>query len=213
MAIVIKDDIIQIEQMVLGPWDTNAYIVKCLATMKSVLVDAPAETANIIKSLQDTHPEYLLLTHNHDDHIGALAELRNNLQIPLGAHAADSDRLSAPADISLKNGDLLEFGQAKLEVLHTPGHTLGSLCFKHGKFLFSGDTLFPRGPGRTKTPADFNQIVKSITDKIMVLPDETEIYPGHGEPTTLKRERDEFIPFSSQPYDLGLCGDVLWLSP
>ena len=212
MVVIVKNDVIQIERLELGPWSTNAYIVKCPATSASVVIDAPADASTIIKSLQGTEPKYLLLTHNHGDHTGALSELRNKLGIPLAAHAADSGSLPVPVDLLLKDGDSVEFGQVKLEVLHTPGHTPGSLCFKSGKYLMSGDTIFPGGPGKTRTPADFKQIVKSIAEKIMVLPDDTEIYPGHGEPTTLTKERDEFTAFSSRPHDPNLCGSILWLS-
>ena len=104
------------------------------------------------------------------------------------------------------------FGKVKVEVLHTPGHTPGSLCFKIGKYLIAGDTVFPRGPGKTGSPADFRQIVKSITDKIFVLPDDTQIYPGHGDSTTIKNGKSEFAVFSSRRNDPNLCGDVLWLS-
>jgi len=99
-----------------------------------------------------------------------------------------------------------------LRVLHTPGHTPGSLCLLFGKHLFSGDTLFPGGPGKTGTPAAFEQIVNSITEKLFVLPDETLVYPGHGEDTILGKEKQAFAVFSSRPSNPGLCGDVLWLS-
>jgi len=146
------------------------------------------------------------------DHIGALSELRSKLKVPLAAHAADSTRLPSPPEMLLNDGDVVSFGKAKLEVLHTPGHTSGSLCFKIGKYLISGDTIFPGGPGKTGSPANLRQIIKSITDKILVFPDDTEIYPGHGDSTILKKERDEFAIFSSRPHDPNLCGDILWLS-
>jgi glyoxylase-like metal-dependent hydrolase (beta-lactamase superfamily II) len=103
-------------------------------------------------------------------------------------------------------------GKIKLQVLHTPGHTPGSVCFKVSKYLISGDTIFPGGPGKSGSPDNLKQIIKSITDKIMVLPDDTAIYPGHGEATTLNKEKQEFAVFSSRPHDPNLCGDVLWLS-
>jgi len=78
--------------------------------------------------------------------------------------------------------------------------------------LISGDTIFPGGPGKTRSSADFGQIVKSITAKILVLPDDTQIYPGHGDSTIFKKEKDEFVVFSSRPHDPHLCGHVLWLS-
>jgi glyoxylase-like metal-dependent hydrolase (beta-lactamase superfamily II) len=212
MVVVVKDNDIQIERLELKPWGTNAYIIICLQTGDSVLIDAPADASTIIKRLEGTNPKYILLTHNHVDHIGVLFELRSKLKVPLAAHAADSARLPSPPDILLNDGDLVSLGKVKLEVLHTPGHTSGSLCFKIGRCLISGDTIFPGGPGKTKSPADLRQIIKSITDKILVLSDDTAIYPGHGDSTTLKKERNEFAIFSSRPHDLNLCGDVLWLS-
>ena len=145
------------------------------------------------------------------DHIGALSELRSRLKVPLAAHVADTAGLPSPPQMLLDDGDVVSFGEVKAEVLHTPGHTRGSLCFKIGKYLVSGDTIFPGGPGKTTSPADLRQIIKSITDKILVLPDDTEIYPGHGDPTILKKEKNEFAVFSSRPHDPNLCGDVLWL--
>jgi hydroxyacylglutathione hydrolase len=191
---------VQIERLELGPFGTNAYIVTCRKTQSSVLIDAPAEAHIIIDRLKNTTPKYILLTHNHMDHIGALAQLRNELKVPLAAHAADTGNL------------MPSVGNLKLTVLHTPGHTPGSLCFRVGRCLISGDTIFPGGPGKTSSPADFKQIIKSITGKIFVLPDDTQIYPGHGDSTVLKKEKDEFAVFASRPYDSHLCGDVLWLS-
>jgi len=212
MVVVAKDNNIQIERLELRPWGTNAYIIMCLQTGDSVLIDAPADASIIMKRLQCTNPKYILLTHSHMDHIGALSELRSRLKVPLAAHAADSARLPSPPEILLNDGDGVSFGKVKLAVLHTPGHTSGSLCFKIYKYLISGDTIFPGGPGKTSSPADLRQIVKSITDKILVLSDDTEIYPGHGDSTILKKERDEIAIFSSRPHDPNLCGDVLWLS-
>ena len=212
MAVVAKDDDIQIEQLELGPFATNAYIVMCRQTGDSVLIDTPAEADTIMERLKRTNPRYILMTHNHMDHLGAFAELKSELKVPVAAHAADIKGLSSPPEIQLNDGDTVSFGKLKLEVLHTPGHTPGSLCFKTGQYLISGDTLFPGGPGKTRSPSDFSQIIKSITDKILILPDDTRIYPGHGEAATIKTAKDEFAVFSSRPHDSNLCGDVLWLS-
>ena len=146
------------------------------------------------------------------DHIGALSELRSGLGIPLAAHAADAGVSPPPPEIQLNDGDIISFGNIKLEVLHTPGHTPGSLCFKTGKYLISGDTIFPGGPGKTRSPADLQQIIKSINSKIFTMDDDTQVYPGHGDSTVLKKEKDEFAVFSSRPHKPNLCGDVLWLS-
>ena len=212
MASVVKDDNLQIERLQLGPFGTNAYVLTCQQTKDSVVVDAPAEASKIIERLKGTNPRYILLTHNHMDHIGALSELRSKLKIPLAAHVADAGVLSPPPEIQLNDGDTVSFGNIKLEVWHTPGHTPGSLCFKIGKYLLSGDTIFPGGPGKTSSPANFQQIIKSITSKIFSLDDDTQVYPGHGDATVLKKEKEEFAVFSSRPHNATLCGDVLWLS-
>ncbi len=212
MVIVAKDDAIQIERLELGPFGTDAYIVICQETRDSVLIDAPAEANTIMDRLKSTNPKYILLTHNHMDHIGALAELWTGLKVPLAAHALDARNLPSPPEILLSDGDTVSFGNLKFEVLHTPGHTPGGLCFKAGCYLISGDTIFPGGPGKTWSPADFKQTIESITGKIFVLPDDTQIYPGHGDFTVLRKEKDEFAVFSSRPHNSDLYGSVLWLS-
>jgi len=212
MTIVAKDDDIQIERLELGPFGTNAYIVICLKTRDSLLIDTPAEASTIMDRLKGTNPKYILLTHNHMDHLGALSELHSKLKVPLAAHALDAGNLPSPPEMLLNDGNTVSFGNLKFEVLHTPGHTRGSLCFKVGKYLISGDTIFPGGAGKTWSPADFKQIVKSITEKIFVLPDDTLIYPGHGESTVLKKEKEEFAVFSSHPHSPHLYGEILWLS-
>jgi len=111
----------------------------------------------------------------------------------------------------LNEGDVLWLGELEFTILHTPGHTPGSLCFRVGRYLLSGDTIFPGGPGKTSSSDDFRQIIKSITKKIFVLPDDTRIYPGHGDSTVLRKEKDEFAVFVSRPHARDLHGDVLWL--
>ncbi len=212
MAFVVKNNHIQIQKLVLGPYETNAYIVVCSRTRDSVLIDAPAEANTIIDRLKGTNPKYILLTHNHFDHIEALADLHSRLNVPLAAHPADTKYLPLAPEVILSDGDTVSFGNLKLEVLHTPGHTPGSLCFKAGKYLIAGDTIFPGGPGKTTSPTRFRQIVKSITEKILVLPDGTRIYSGHGDSTVLKKEKEEFAIFSTRPHNPKLCGDIVWLS-
>jgi len=212
MKIMVDDRDVRIIRMELGPWGTNAYIVACRATGDSILVDAPGDADNVLKQLAGTKPKYIVLTHTHIDHIGALEELKARLKVPVALHPEDAVRLSLRPDMELKDGDTIEVGKLKLKVLHTPGHTPGSLCFLVGKYLISGDTIFPGGPGKTGTPADFKQIVKSLDTRLFVLPDDTHVYPGHGDGTVLGKEKKEFAIFASKPHDPNLCGDVLWLS-
>lgn len=212
MPVVAKDEAIRIEKLQLGLYSTNAYIVICRKTRDSVLIDTPADADSIMGRLKGTHPKYILLTHNHMDHLGALPELYSKLRVPLAGHALDTENLPSPLDILLNDGDTVSFGSIGLEVIHTPGHTPGSLCFKIGRHLLSGDTLFPGGPGKTRSPDALRQIIKSITDKLFVLPDDTPVHPGHGDSTVLKKEKNEFAVFSSRPHPPNLCGDVLWVS-
>jgi len=212
MALMTRNEHIQIDRLTLGPFGTNSYIITCLLTKDSVLVDSPAEADEIRQHLKGTNPRYILITHNHMDHLGALPELISRLGIPVAAHPLDAKNLPSPPEILLGDGDTVSFGDIELGVLHTPGHTPGSLCFITGKYLISGDTIFPGGPGKTQSPADLRQIIESITGKIFVLSEDTQIYPGHGNSTILKKEKAEFAAFSSRPHDPNLCGDVLWLS-
>lgn len=210
--VIVNDSSIEVRRLVLGPWGTNAYVIICQETRESVLIDSPADASEIIQSLAGTKPQHILITHVHIDHIGALPELRFKLKATLAAHSSDANGLPYRPGILLNHGDSVLFGAVKLEVIHTPGHTPGSLCFKLGKHLFSGDTIFPGGPGKTESPTAFKDILKSITDKIMVLPDDLEIYPGHGDSASLKKEKEKFAVFSARSHDPNLCGDVLWLS-
>jgi glyoxylase-like metal-dependent hydrolase (beta-lactamase superfamily II) len=212
MDLVVKNEYVQIDRLKLGSFDTNSYILTCRLTGDSVLVDAPAEASEILKALKETHPRYILITHNHMDHLGALSEIKSKLRIPVGAHRMDAKGLPLRPEILLEDGEKVSYGNTSLKVLHTPGHTPGSLCFSMGTHLIVGDTIFPGGPGKTKSPEDLKLIIGSITSKIFVLPDDTAIYPGHGDSTLLRKEKQEFSIFSSRSHDPNLFGDVLWLS-
>jgi glyoxylase-like metal-dependent hydrolase (beta-lactamase superfamily II) len=212
MVTVVKNNAVKIERLELGPFGTNAYILTCRQTSASVLVDAPADAKNILAQLKGTRPQYILMTHSHMDHTGALTELKSSLRIPVAAHKDDAGNLPLQPDTLLNDGDVLSCGNVRLTVLHTPGHTPGSLCFLTGNYLIAGDTIFPEGPGKTGSPADFKRILKSLTSKIFVLADDTQIFPGHGDAAILKKEKLAFEAFSAREHDPNLCGDVLWSS-
>jgi glyoxylase-like metal-dependent hydrolase (beta-lactamase superfamily II) len=203
---------VRIERLTLGPYATNSYILTCPDTGDGLLVDAPAEGSAIMRAAKHTKATHILVTHSHADHIGALSELKSRLRVPVAIHRLDMKALSVKPEILLEDGQEVAFGKARLKVIHTPGHTPGSLCFLVGKHLLSGDTLFPHGPGRTNTPADLTRIIGSITGRLFVLSDDTEVYPGHGNSTILAKEKEEFAVFSARSHDPGLSGDVLWLS-
>jgi len=210
MAIIEQNEILQLSLLTLGPYETNTYILTCRQTGTSVIVDAPGNTDRILKGLEGTRPALILITHNHLDHTGELRELASALQVPVAAHPADAAELPVPTDQSLQDGDIIAVGALHLTALHTPGHTPGSLCFLTDRFLIAGDTLFPGGPGHTRSPETFRQILASITQKLLVLPDDTLIYPGHGEGMILGKERSAIQRFLTRPVSPNLCGDVLW---
>lgn len=210
MVTVVKNDSIEIEKLELGPFGTNAYFISCRQTGASVLVDAPGEADKILAQLQGTHPQYILMTHSHMDHTGALGEVKSALNVPIAAHRDDAGNLPLKPDMFLNDGDVILFGDVRLIVLHTPGHTPGSVCFLTGTHLIAGDTIFPDGPGKTGSPQDFKRIVESLSSKIFSLPEDTRIYPGHGGSTILKKEKQAFEAFSARDHSPNLCGDVLW---
>jgi glyoxylase-like metal-dependent hydrolase (beta-lactamase superfamily II) len=211
MPILVDEKDLRLTQLSLGPYGTNTYIVTCAATGESAVVDAPGEAARVLEALAGTTPRLLLMTHAHMDHTGALAELKAALKVPMAAHPLEAPGLHPGPDQLLTGGETLSLGRLTLTVLHTPGHTPGSLCFLTGRHLLAGDTLFPDGPGHTRSPAAFGEIVGAITQNLFALPDETGVYPGHGGTTTIGREKTNYARFLARPRDPGLCGDVLWV--
>jgi hydroxyacylglutathione hydrolase len=210
MEIVAENRDIQIGRLSLGPYMTNTYILVCRETRSSVIVDAPGDPNQVVAALHHITPCYLLITHNHFDHTGALVELKADLKIPVGAHVSDAGNLPLQPDLLLKHRDTVAFGRISLTVLHTPGHTPGSLCFHYGKYLIAGDTIFPGGPGKTWSPAAFLQIRHSLENVVFGLPDDVVVFPGHGGPAVIGEEKGKYRLFRSKSHDPDLCGDVVW---
>jgi hydroxyacylglutathione hydrolase len=210
MPVIVEDNVLRIVKMVLGQYETNCYIAVDRQTGESMLIDAPDNPDIIMAALDGTRPRSILLTHGHFDHTGALKSLRTSLKVPLAAHRDDSLWYEGEPEIFLEDGDKMPLGNLSVAVLHTPGHTPGSLCFLLGSYLFAGDTIFPGGPGHTDTPEDFKVILDSITRKIFALPDETVILPGHGVQTTVGKSRAEYAVFAARHGGVGMFGDVTW---
>jgi glyoxylase-like metal-dependent hydrolase (beta-lactamase superfamily II) len=132
----------------------------------------------------------VLATHGHHDHVGAAATVSGSLGSPFMIHPADEAMAGISADVPLADGAVLDLDGVALEAVHTPGHTPGSTCLLAGHLLFSGDTLFPGGPGATAGPGgDFPTIMESLRTRLFTLPDPTVVLPGHGRPTTIGAER------------------------
>ena len=205
------DGELKITKINMGPYNNNGYIVICPETNEGVIIDTPAEPEKLLGAIGDVQIKSILITHKHQDHLLGFDEITGAVQVPVGIGTDDADGLPRPPQLDLKDGMVIKFGNQEMTVLDTPGHTEGATCFLIGKHLFSGDTLFPGGPGKTRSPEALQQVIDSITKKLLVLPDDTAVYPGHGDETTIGKAREEYQVFASKPRDPGLFGDVAWL--
>ncbi|SFR03048.1 MBL fold metallo-hydrolase [Desulfoscipio geothermicus] len=195
-----------------GPLGTNCYIIGCAETGFGAVIDPGDEDARILEQLQHLKLkcQYIILTHGHVDHIGAVGEVHAATGAAVCIHQADAERLVNPARYSLlpvdsvkpktadrllKDGDKIQVGKTTLEVIHTPGHTPGGVCLKTEDILFTGDTLFAGSVGRSDLPGgSHNQLINSIKTKLLAFPDATKVYPGHGPASTIGAEK-KFNPF------------------
>jgi len=177
------------------PFENNCYLLRCTATGDTLLVDAAGDAPQLL-ALGGDRLVGVVETHDHWDHVQALAEVTAASGAPVLAHEADADDLPVPTDRRLVDGDVISIGQASVRVIHIEGHTPGSIALLYEgdaerPHLFSGDSLFPGGPGNTdKDPARFATLMRDLQDKVFgALPDETWVYPGHGTDITLGAER------------------------
>ena len=189
-----RDGDLLIRKLSVEAFDNNVYVVACTRTDQALLIDVAARPDRLREALADLAPIAAVQTHGHWDHIRAWAELRTDPGLPVWGHPGDAELFPAPVDRELADGDVIEVGHHRVEVLHVPGHTEGSLLYlvegDTRPHLFSGDTLFPGGHGRTETDADHQRIMDGLESKVFGrLPDETWVYPGHGDDTTLGDER------------------------
>ena len=179
-----------------GEYDNNAFVVACAQTGRAVVIDAAAEPDRVLELTDGVEVEALLTTHGHYDHLRAVAPVVDALGVPFLLHPADYELAARTTPVTptpLADGEVIPLGETSLLTMHTPGHTPGSVCFLSPGVLFSGDTLFPGGPGATQYEGgDFDTIIKSIKERLFALDDATEVYPGHGSTaTTIGKERPE----------------------
>lgn len=184
------DDRIRIAKMNVGEYDNCAYIVACVATDRAVIVDAAAEADRILAACDGLQVEAILTTHGHWDHIQVLDEVKDTLDVPWLMHLADIEIAKRTPDDPIAHGQEFTVGDIALHALHTPGHTPGSVSFVLEPVVFSGDTLFPGGPGATRWEySSFGQIMDSVEQHLFTLPEPTIVYPGHGGETTIGTEK------------------------
>lgn len=203
-----------VKHMVVGAVATNCYLAENTRTKEALIIDpgdSAGKIAQIIKN-EEVTPVAVLLTHGHFDHAMAAEELAQEFQIPVYAHEKEQETLETPrinlsgmigqslafhADRYVRDGEELNLAGFRIQVLHTPGHTLGGVCYylESEKTLFSGDTLFCQSVGRTDFPTgSASTLIRSIKEKLMPLPDDTTVYTGHEDMTTIGMER-KYNPF------------------
>jgi hydroxyacylglutathione hydrolase len=194
-----------------GMFEENCYLYACPQTREAVIIDPGDEPERILQKIQELQliPKYIINTHGHMDHICAIDAVSEVYPVPLAIHPADvpmyTDQWTArmfgrkpplvkrKPDILLQEGDHISFGTLSLDVLHTPGHTPGSICLVSRPYcIFSGDTLFYRSIGRTDLPGgNYEQLITSIKEKLYPLDEDLVVFSGHGQPTTIAEEKYE----------------------
>ena len=204
------DGEVRINKINMGPYDNNGYILVCPETNEGIIIDTPAEPEKLLNEIGATKISHILITHNHQDHLLGFAEITSSVGATVGIGANDASALPTPPQLNLQDGDVVKFGNQELKILGTPGHTEGGVCFLVGKHLFSGDTLFPGGPGRTRSADALRQVIDSITSKLLVLADDTTVYPGHGLDTSIGDARREYQGFAARQHSPDLFGEITW---
>jgi len=188
-----------ITKVAVGPMDNNAYLLRCTQTGELALIDAANDAGTLLDLIGDTPLATIITTHQHWDHHAALREVQQATGAATVAHIDDAPGLPVPVSRLVHNGDTVSVGNARLSVIHLRGHTPGSIAIYYDgngqlndrPHLFTGDSLFPGGPGNTdRDPLRFNSLMADLENRIFAgLPDATWVYPGHGADTTLGAER------------------------
>ncbi len=203
-------------------FSNNAFLITCARTGSSVIIDTPSDPHELISAASETNVEMILITHGHRDHVEGYKEVIATFPAPTGIGLSDrkSLPLSPPVTVDVSTNESILIGDIALKPLHTPGHTPGSTCFMlesersitsdEPSHVFTGDTLFPGGPGRSKSHEALKQMISSLEEHIFILPEITIVLPGHGEFTTIGDSKREYAMFVSKPLSSTLSGDVTW---
>jgi glyoxylase-like metal-dependent hydrolase (beta-lactamase superfamily II) len=195
----------------MGPYGNNAYIVRDVAAGASLLVDMPLETGPLLDAIAaEGGVQQVIATHWHPDHWASYDAVRTATGAPVHVGAAEIKIAPDRVDGRLDDGAEVRVGSIRVGVIHTPGHTPGSISLRVGSALISGDTLFKGGPGKTFASGDLETIIASIEARLLPLPPETQVLPGHGDVTTIARSRAGVAGYRLSPRPRGFFGDVEW---
>jgi hydroxyacylglutathione hydrolase len=195
-----------------GPWPMNSYALVCPDTRQSVLIDPGADPDTLMDMLAGTQPIAILLTHTHPDHVGALQEMRERLQVPLLAHPGPHFQgLALAADRELADGEIIHVGQHALKAHYAPGHIDDMICFAviGGNDIVVGDTVFAGGPGNTRSAAAFQTTLRTLRDVVLVWPDDSICHAGHGPSFRLGDKRAAIEAFLARDHG-DFHGDATW---
>jgi hydroxyacylglutathione hydrolase len=210
MPASIGDDVRVVKVGPLGPYDNNGYLIIDPQSGESLIVDMPGEGERLLQAAEGTRVTAVFLTHAHPDHLLSYDLITVATRAPVLAHEDEDEIAGERVQRRLVDGETLTLGRQRLRIIHTPGHTPGSICLLSGRHLIAGDTLFPGGPGHTNRPHELRQEIRSIVERLYVLPDDTVVYPGHGPNTTIGESKKEYAVFASREQPADLCGDVTW---
>ena len=209
-------------QSFVSGFSNNAYLITCNRTNNSVVIDTPADPVELVEARKKTNPTFILITHGHQDHVEGFSDVNGDSEPMVGIGQDDKKSLPMKTNfqIDVSTNQQLPSGDISFKALATPGHTPGSTCYLletadskaagEPAHVFTGDTLFPGGPGRSSSHEALKQILESLETHIFSLPESTIVLPGHGEFTTIANSKLEYESFKSRPLDPNLSGDVTW---
>lgn len=216
MSVHYEDETFKLQVFVSG-FSNNAWLLTDKATGESLIIDTPDNPTELLAAASETNVIGILITHNHADHLQGFDDVYARHTVPVGIGANDlsaiASRLSAGA-INVAQDSSIPFGGNSLTAIATPGHTPGSTCYYMASnvgHLFSGDTLFPGGPGKSGSPAELAQMLEGISTKLLTLPGTVAVHPGHGDDSSVDASLAEYEVFAAKDHDPDLYGDVTWL--